>query len=118
MVTTSRTRVLTTVHLCVTSLGGINFRQASFSSAQISRNDNTSDIHFRLKFCSLLVILQVLLCFSTQSALNSNVESLWRKGQTDSSADALVIVYRRTTSDDFEFLVKNGLTLIAARIST
>ena len=42
-------------------------------------------------------------CFSTQSALNSNVESLWSKGQTDSSADARVIVYRRTTSEEFGF---------------
>ena len=35
--------------------------------------------------------------------MNSNAESLWRTGQTDTSAAALVIVYRRTTSEEFEF---------------
>ena len=118
MVTSRTRRVLTTVHLLVTSQGGINFRQASFSSAHISRNDNTSDIHFRLKFCSKLVILQVLLCFSTQSALNSNVESLWRKGQTDSSADAPVMFTDEQQVRILSFTVKHGWRLIAARIST
>ena len=55
-----------------------------------------------IKFYSNLVILHVLLCLSTQRALNSNVESLWGKGHTDTSAHANVIVCRRTTSEEFE----------------
>ena len=95
---TSRARVLTTVHLCVTSLGGIN------SDGRPSQAHAPLGTEIPLTYIlDLTFKVTVLLSFSTQSAWNSNVESLWRKGQTDTNADALVIVYRRTTSEEFDF---------------
>lgn len=80
----------------------------------LSWGDDSSD----MKFYSSLVIPQVLLCFSTQRALSSSVESLWGKGHIDTSAHANVIVCGRTTSEEFESHVKmdgERLQLIVVR---